>query len=80
MNKLRDDFWLCQNYSNIVTLNKISLVFFMCFRGFAFFNKHFNYLDLFRDIPILKEGISETGFSCWGRREKHKFIRSLFIC
>lgn len=54
MNKLRDDFWLCQIIPTIVTLNKISLVFFMCFRGFAFFNKHFNYLDLFRDIPILR--------------------------
>lgn len=54
MNKLRDDFWLCQIIPTIVTLNKISLVFFMCFGGFAFFNKHFNYLDLFRDIPILR--------------------------
>ena len=26
----------------------------MCFGVFAFFNKHFNFLDLFRDIPILR--------------------------
>ena len=42
---------LCQIIPTIVTLNKI---FYMCFGVFAFFNKHFNFLDLFRDIPILR--------------------------